>query len=1192
MYFKQLQMSGFKSFADPTTVRFEPGTTAIVGPNGCGKSNILDSLKWVLGEQRAKELRGNHMQDVVFNGSENRLPMGMAEVSVIFDNADRKLPVDFTEIEVTRRLYRSGESEYLLNRQACRLKDIAEMFMDTGIGTSAYSMISQGKMDMIISSKPEDRRYIFEEAAGIIKYKTRKRIALRRLDTASQNLLRLTDIIAEVERQMRSLKRQVNAAIRYRELSDELKDLEIRSAWLQFDRLSEEIKNLKEQFADAQNEFEKHNTMISEREAALENHSLQRAENDRVLLARRENVHEIESEVDLAERSVALLKQQVEFTEDQYTQAGREREELQVRCGEITERIADANTKLEAVRGELQQSQSTSEEKLGMHGQLELWVGEADTKVEAVRAREAAQLSNRSKAVTELEALDNAIESIDTQLKTVYTRQEGESARRADLLTRIEQTRTEETNAMEEVGAIESKGAGLRESFETKTTEAKRRHEEAHNLRQQHSRLDARLESLRELRDTYEGFADGVSAVMRAENNAPLPGVIGPAGDLLSAQQGFEQAIEAALGNAIHNIVVERADAARAAVAYLTTNRSGRVTFLPLDRLNVAAPDNSYAAPGEGVIGAALDYVDYEARLHPAVAFLLQDAVIVEDLDAALRLASERPGGARFVTREGEVVTPQGAVTGGRIEHEGRGLIGRSAEIEQLEAESSQMAAAVVSVAAQAETLTEEAAVLKSEIEANDAAQKVSRAKLNELGVALASMESESNTLAEVLADLTRQRDEFSERRGAMEEQRREVSSHVENMDSAEEALRTEMAEVQRAASEQRHALSMVANELSDLRMNEAALRQRLEEFERDRNREQHALEEAQQEITKRETLTAQLEKDRESLDGEIKMNIERMRALSETKEEAGAKVVEAENQQKVIAQAIDGLEKELKESRTLVRDAQTRVHALELELRTDEERVGYFQERILTEYNIALSALKEDEIGTDDYDSDTRDKMVADIRHKLQRMGEVNLMAIEEFETLEKRYEFLASQAKDLEQARETLMSVIERCDTTIREMFLESFNVIANHFRNYFRRLFNGGQARVYLLDEDDPLESGIEIEARPPGKKPQSISLLSGGECAMTAVALLFSIFKAKPSPFCVLDEVDAPLDDANIGRFLGLLDEFTDQSQFVIITHNKQTMARADALYGVTQQERGVSTLVSVRMGEGEGKSSAA
>jgi len=1186
MYFKQLQMSGFKSFADPTTVRFEPGTTAIVGPNGCGKSNILDALKWVLGEQRAKELRGNHMQDVVFNGSENRLPMGMSEVTVTFDNADHKLAVDYSEVEVTRRLYRSGESEYLLNRQSCRLKDIAEMFMDTGIGTSAYSMISQGKMDLIISSKPEDRRYIFEEAAGIIKYKTRKRIALRRLDTANQNLLRLTDIIAEVERQMRSLKRQVNAAIRYRELSDELKDLEIRSAWLQFDRLSEEIKNLKSQFADAQNEFEKHNTVISDREAALENFSLQRAENDRVLLTRREGVHQIDSEVDLAERSVALLKQQVEFTDEQQGQAGRERLELQNRCEEITVRITDANTILEAVRGEIGQSQSNSQEKLGQHGQLELWVGEADSKVESVRAREAAQLSNRSKAVTELEALDNAIESLDGQLKGVYERQENESTRRADLLTRIEQTRIEETNAMGELSTIESTGAGLRESFETKTTEAKRRHEEAHNLRQQHSRLDARLESLRELRDTYEGFADGVSAVMRAENDAPLPGVIGPAGDLLAAQPGYERAIEAALGNSIHNIVVESADAARAAVAHLTAHKAGRVTFLPLDRLNVSAPDSSIAAPGDGVIGTALDYIDYEARLHPAVAFLLQDAVLVEDLDAAIRLASTRSGRARFVTREGEVVTPNGDITGGRVEHGGRGLIGRSAEIEQLEAESSQMADAVVSVAAQAETLTEEAAVLKSDIEANDAAQKTSRAKLNELGVALASMESESNSLAEVLADLTRRRDEFTERRSGMEAQRTEVTSHVENMDSAEEALRTEMADVQRAASEQRHALSVVANELSDLRMHEATLRQRLEEVERDRNREQQALSDAQQEISKREALTEQLEKDREGLDSEIKMNIERMAALSETKEEAGAKVVEAENEQKQITAKIEELEKDLKESRSLVRDAQARVHALELELRTDEERVGYFQERILTEYNVALSALKEDEIGTDDYDSDSRDKMVSDIRHKLKRMGEVNLMAIEEFEALEKRYEFLASQAKDLEQARETLMSVIERCDTTIRAMFLESFEEIANHFRNYFRRLFNGGQARVYLLDEDDPLESGIEIEARPPGKKPQSISLLSGGECAMTAVALLFSIFKAKPSPFCVLDEVDAPLDDANIGRFLGLLDEFTDDSQFVIITHNKQTMARADALYGVTQQERGVSTLVSVRMSEGE------
>jgi chromosome segregation protein len=1184
MHFKQIEMIGFKSFADRTAIRLDQGMTAVVGPNGCGKSNILDATRWALGEQSAKQLRGAHMQDVVFNGSEQRAPMGMAEVTLTFDNSDGALPIDFSEVQVTRRVYRSGESEYLINKAPCRLRDIQELFMDTGIGTNAYSMIGQGKISMVLSSKPEDRRYLFEEAAGIIKYKSRKKLALRKLDQAEQNQLRLGDVIAEVQRQMRSLKRQVNAAERHRELTGQLRDLEIRASWLKFTALSAQIGILRTQFTEAETALETDSARLAELEGQYEEMSLKKLEIDRVLHARREGVHELNVELEKIDRQVALIKQQITFSREQRERAIQERDALVARITELEQAVSAATARRESLQAESAELQTQLETARTEYEAATRAVREAELQLEQARKHAVEHVGRRAEAQTAVEKLGVGIQNVDEQLESLYTRQANAVTRHEALVVRQQELRHLESNHEEQLGHFETERRIAEDDLEAINAELQNRQQHRQNLDVTRGSVEARLTSFRELRDSYEGFAAGVKAVMQAKQEGHIAGdgVRGPIGDLLSTRPEYERAIEAALGGAINNIVVETTGAARSAVAYLNHNQAGRVTFLPLDRLQAGTP--RLAPQDEGVIGPALDYVDYEARLHPAVAFLLQDAVLVRSLDDALRLAAADGAHGQFITTDGDVVSPNGSVTGGRVQHEGRGLIGRSAEIEQLEGELLNMANAVQSVSAQAETLTNEAAAIETNIEANDTALAAAQAKVNELGVALAGMESENKGLADVLADLTRRRDECSERRQAMEAQRHDVTSKVENMDSAEEALRTEMAEVQRLASEQRHALSVVANELSDLRLHEASLRQRLEEIERDRRREHQALEEAQQEIRKREALTEQLEKDREGLDGEIQMNLERMRALSETKEEAHAKVVQAENEQKRIAQAIEAVEKELKQSRAQVRDAQTRVHELELELRTDEERVGYFQERILTEYNVALSALKEDDIGTDEYDSESRDKMVADIRAQLQRMGEVNLMAIEEFEALEKRHSFLSTQAKDLEQARETLMNVIARCDSTIRAMFLETFDEIANHFRNYFRRLFNGGQARVYLLDEDDPLESGIEIEARPPGKKPQSISLLSGGECAMTAVALLFSIFKAKPSPFCVLDEVDAPLDDANISRFLGLLDEFTDQSQFVIITHNKQTMARADALYGVTQQERGVSQLVSVRMSE--------
>ncbi len=1184
MYFKQIELSGFKSFADRTQLTLEPGISAIVGPNGCGKSNILDAMRWALGEQSAKALRGAHMQDVIFNGSEHRPATGMAEVTLVFDNADGALPVDYSEVQITRRVYRSGESEYLLNKSACRLRDVQELFMDTGIGTSAYSLIGQGKIDLVLSSKPEDRRFLFEEAAGIIKYKTRKRIAMRKMESADQNLLRLGDIIAEVQRQMRSLKRQVNAAIRHRELTASLRELEIRNAWLRYNELSGQIADLKDRFAAAQDTFEKVSSKSSQQEAREEELTLKRIELDRTLMARREGEYQVDSEMEKIESRVALLRKEIDFLGQQREQALREHDEFQERAAAVVQNQSDTGKQSEEFRQKLNSLQDAIAARQEEYNRLAQEAGARDEALNTMRARAMETLNSRNRTQTELEAISVGLASIDSQLEGLYQRQAGFNTRHEEVAGLLQEAQRRHGDAEKSL----AKSVEQRQSAESSRARAgetlQELNKEWQTLRERRSSLEARLTSLRELRDSYEGFAAGVQAVMLAKRQGlkEMDGIIGPVGDLLSTEKKYGQAIEAALGGNINNVVCEQADAAKSAINFLKKNQAGRVTFLPLDTIRPGAHDDSSALRGQpGVIGKAIDYVQCDSHILPAVQYLLYDTVIVATIDDAIRIARSERRYPRLVTLEGEVVSSAGAVTGGRTKHESRGLLGRSAEIEELEKSVAAAADRIKEIAVQGQTLTESLDALGREIKTITEAENGYRAALNAAGVELAKSSTELNSLTQSLQQIGQQRDALADQRAALEARREAAQEKVVSIDSDDETLQRQMAESQEEASKVRQTLSACADALTELRVELAGLTQSIEEVERNKLREEREHTEALREAERRLEQAGQFKAQEEKFNEQIADELERAKALSETKEEAHLKVLEAQKALQQLNDELEKLGKSLKDLRAKTAAAQKEVHSLELDLSHKEDQVEFFQQRIATEYGLGLASLTEEEVGVDDLDENEREKQIEEIRKQLQRMGVVNLMAIEEYEALEQRNDFLTTQADDLNKARETLLSVVARIDGTIRDMFLDTFRKVEENFKSHFRRLFNGGQARIYLLNEEDPLECGIEIEARPPGKKPQTISLLSGGEQAMTAIALLFGIFSAKPSPFCVLDEVDAPLDDANIGRFLGMLEEFTRESQFIIITHSKQTMAKANALFGVTQQERGVSQIVSVR-----------
>jgi chromosome segregation protein len=1187
MLFSQIELHGFKSFADRTQVNLGSGITAIVGPNGCGKSNILDALRWALGEQSAKALRGAHMQDIIFNGSEHRPATGMAEVSLSFDNSDSTLPVDFAEVKVTRRVFRSGESEYLLNQAPCRLRDIQELFMDTGIGTNAYSLIGQGKIDLVLSSKPEDRRFLFEEAAGIIKYKSRKRVAMRKLDSASQNHLRLNDIIAEVQRQMRSLKRQVNAAIRHREITAALRDLEIRNAWLQYNELTGRIADLNERFAEAQDTYTALSTKTAELEAEAETQNLKRLEIERQLTERRDAEYRIDAEMERIESQVALLRKEADFCRQQEEQARDEHQSLTERAQGVLGAQEETSAQFQALENDIHRAQDALDARQQAYNEAAAHLAEADAALEVLRARTLEEINARNRTQTELETVGAGLANIESQLEAIAGRLETAETRRDELSAHLRELREKQRDLESTLAQLEAKRQELADRRAKTGESLQQRNTEWQTLRERKSSLDARLTSLRELRDSYEGFAAGVKAVMQAKQQ-DLPeaeGIIGPVGDLLSTDPAFERAIEAALGGNINNIVVEKAEAAKSAINYLKRNQAGRVTFLPLDIIRPGAHDDSESLAGQpGVIGKAIDQVQCEARILPAIQYLLFNTMIVETIDDAIRIARNERRYPRLVTLDGEVVSSAGAVTGGRLKHENRGLLGRSAEIADLETRLETIDREVATLAADGQRLATELEELNVEIGGIEKEVTGLRRETGEAGMAVTRAATELESLEQSVQQLSQQRDTLHGQRAELEQRRETALQKAGVMDSDGQALQQQIAEAQEAAAQARQALSECGAELADLRVQLAGLTQSLEEADRNRMREQREHTEFTREAEKRLEMIAQFQARAKDFVREAEEHLERSKALSTERDEAHARVLESQSEQQTLIASSDKTARELKELHKKTGEAQNEVHRIELDLRHKEDLVAAFQERISTEYHLNLATLDENEVGTDEFDEDEREKLITEHRERLQRMGTVNLMAIEEYEELEKRNDFLVSQEEDLRKASELLMSVVQRIDATILDMFMNTFRVIEENFKGYFRRLFNGGQARIYLLDEDDPLESGIEIEARPPGKKPQVISLLSGGEQAMTAIALLFGIFSAKPSPFCVLDEVDAPLDDANIMRFLDLVEEFSNENQFIMITHNKQTMSRANALFGVTQQEKGISQLVSVRFEE--------
>lgn len=1187
MRIKRLDIVGFKSFMAKTVFVFGDGVTGIVGPNGCGKSNVVDAIRWVMGEQSAKHLRGRSMEDVIFNGSEKHAPLGMAEVSLTFVNDRGLVPPKYAslhEITVTRRLFRSGESEYLINKTPCRLLDIIELFLGTGVGTKAYSIIEQGRIGLIVSAKPEDRRALIEEAAGITKYKARRKAAERKMEHTEQNLLRLNDILGEQKRRLDSLERQAKKAERYKAIRAEIREGDLHLASLRWLELQAVRKVAAAKGEAAAEEQKRLSQEVEQLDAAILEERERLAEEAAAL-------EKLGEEVAALSQGAALNQTNLEFYERERSQLESQKLAAQEEIASLDQRLADLDAEEERIREQIEALSSRDEVD-----KEELEALEA--RVEKLRAaeKEAAERLDAERKLA-MEVLSRAA-SIKGELINV-------DRRRSDLVDRIARLEAESEGAETAIEKLErerqklaEKAAGARqlklelevrrgeesELLERLRQELFAAEEALIALREEHADKRSRLASLEEIQRSYEGYGRGVRAVMTQNGEeGPAPeGVLGLLSEKIEVPAEYEAAVEAALGERLQAILVEDDETAISLVRYLADTQEGRGTFVPREiRARESLPPLDHPA----VLACASDVVKSESHAE-LVQVLLGDVLLVSSLEEAVEL-SRRGTGHAFATLEGEVVLPYGAIIGGDRDGASAGILQKRREVEELR----ELTAALGEKVAQAAEEHEKLAARCRELE--DSLKGLERSgHAQELD--LLTTEKDLGRATEELARLRGRAQEVLEEIDTLQNQLalldveaeriRGAAAQAETDRAAREARAVELAAELAAAREE---VQKASSELTQMRIQAAQAKERREAVDRARARVQEERERTLAGRTRVETQIETIEKQLEELSGRLEETSGSIVSLADELEAAKEKHAEARAAYAQAQEELAAREASLRDLRRKLEEVSQRSAAWAVEDRETSLELEHLQQGIRERYNVELLDRIFD-FHLAPRPAEDLGKKLASLRREVERMGEVNLTALEEHAELSEKYEFLMRQREDLEASLNKLRQAIAKIDATSKERFQETFRIVDEKFQQVFPRLFGGGTAKLVLVrDPNRPdAEPGIEIVAQPPGKKMQNVNLMSGGEKALTAVSLIFAIFLIKPTPFCLLDEVDAPLDEANVGRYNEMVKEMSKTSQFILITHNKRTMEIADTLYGVTMEEPGVSKTVSVKLSREE------
>ena len=1179
MYLKNIEVQGFKSFANKINFEFHNGITAIVGPNGSGKSNVADAVRWVLGEQSAKQLRGSSMQDVIFSGTEMRKPMGYAYVAITLDNSDHALPIDYEEVTVARRVYRSGESEYLINGATCRLKDVAEMFYDTGIGKEGYSIIGQGQIDRILSGKPEERRELFDEAAGIVKFKRRKTTALKKLEQERANLVRVSDILSELERQVEPLEKQSETAKNYLSMKEELKRMDVNIFLLDTEKAKATLSDLEQKISVATSDLD---------------------------VAGEEN-RRIEEEYGEIEKKIAELDESIEQKREKLSADSLLKEKLEGEINVLIEKINSANISGEHYKNRMQTLSEEIEAKEAEEKRLAAEQASYDSQTREL-------IEKRDEAVAELEKLQAQIEEensiveknknliitllndrshIVSKLGQFGTMLEQTKIRESEIQSRLISAKSEEAEQDTLVNALTlelnticsdiADADNKRESMEEKLTDFRGRLEELDRKLGEaqiaYHGIKSKLDTLKNLAERYDGYGSSIKRVM--EQKGKMSGIIGVVADIMHVEPKYETAVETALGGNIQNIVTKDENVARKLIQYLKENKAGRATFLPLTTVrNRGDFDKPEVRNAEGFIGMANELVNTKSEYEDVISQLLGAIIVVDTVENALKLAREYNYTLRIVTLEGEYLTPGGALAGGSFKNASN-LLGRKREIEALEEEAKKGLHAMELIMDEIDSTKEERAKIRESIEEY-------KSKLQELYI-------QQNTAQMNVDAAVKHKEEMTAEHASLEAEFENMKNAAKDITTDQESAKTELAESEKSETELNGAINEAGARLEKLRDIETEKVFVKSDLDLEVTRKQQNLDFARQnvervhaEIEHLKTEYSEVENSIKETEEEIAVKQENIEKLRETiaasegatdenevalKEAIAAKDEFTKKQRSFfekrneITQKLADLDKEL-----------YRLNAQKEKCEGEQEaRINY----MWNEYEITLSVAGEmrDETLTDQA---AIRKRINKLRDDIRKLGDVNVNAIEDYKALMERYTFTKTQHDDLIAAEQDLLGILEELDKQMKKQFEENFKLIREEFDKVFKELFGGGTGTLKINDDEDILEAGININAQPPGKKLQNMLMLSGGEKALAAIALLFAIQNLKPSPFCLLDEIEAALDESNVGRFAGYLGKLTEHTQFIVITHRRGTMEKADRLYGITMQEKGVSALVSVNL----------
>ena len=1183
MYLKSIEVQGFKSFANKILFDFHNGITGIVGPNGSGKSNVADAVRWVLGEQSAKQLRGASMQDVIFAGTENRKPLSYAYVAITMDNADHQLAVDFEEVTVARRVYRSGESEYLINGSPCRLKDVTELFYDTGIGKEGYSIIGQGQIERILSGKPEERRELFDEAAGIVKYKKRKAAAQKKLEHERENLVRVNDILTELERQVGPLEKQAEKARIYIKKKEELKTYDVNMFLLEVERIEAQLTEVGQKYRIADQQLQDANSSYESVKSEYEKMEQDMERMDEKLESVRENISNSTVMKGKLEGQINVLNEQIHSAEmtDEHLQSrldaiDREKEER------LTSKKASEDEK-----AELEETISA----------VELQKKEATDRLNAIQAEIARCNEGIEKGKNEIIQLLNSKASIKARQQRYDTMQEQVNIRKAELTKRLLARKTEEADLEAVLSGYQKELNDVNAAIEEKKREAiemeeRRREwkrksiETSQKLEQavtQYHKEQSRLESLKNIAERYDGYGSSIRRVM--EQKSQNRGILGVVSDLIQVEKKYETAIETALGGNIQNIVTEDEETAKQMIAFLKQNKYGRATFLPLTSVNGKGNFKNQEALNEpGVIGLANTLVKTDAKYEGVTAYLLGRVIVAEKIDDAIALARKNHYSLHIVTLEGEYLSPGGSMTGGAFRNSSN-LLARKREIEELEKKVIALEKEIGEHKSRQEDIKTAESLLAEDIEQNKADLQEQYIIQNTAKINVERATEQKNESESVYEGLTAESRQIEGQLREIAENKEKIAQEIVFAGKREKEIEAENAGFQEILDTSAKEEEQAQKAVSEIQLKEAEIRQKIEFVLVNLNRLNGEIKRYEEEregfIKDVESAKADAEKKRHDIE-EIKKTIlasdEHYAKLEEELRESTKRRDEMQVTYKGYFQKREDISRQ-------IADLEKEVLRLDGQREKLEEGREYQSNYMWEEYELTLHAAME--LRNEEYqDLSAMKKMIVSIKDDIKGLGDVNVNAIEDYREVSERYSFLKTQHDDLVEAEATLIGIIEELDTGMRKQFMEKFAEIQHEFDQVFKELFGGGKGTLELVEDEDILECGIRIIAQPPGKKLQNMMQMSGGEKALTAIALLFAIQNLKPSPFCLLDEIEAALDDSNVGRFAKYLHKLTKSTQFIVITHRRGTMAAADRLYGITMQEKGVSTLVSVNLIEGD------